>query len=85
VRAARRPEHLAFDLSVFDADGGVMFTGHYDVTFADARDGARFRADLSLTDTTVEAVPAIAGIEAGWGRVLDQLVTALHRRSDAFS
>jgi hypothetical protein len=70
---------------VFGADGGVMFTGHYDVTFADAPDGTRFHADLSRTDTTVEAVPAIAGIEAGRGQVLDQLVTALHRRKDAFS
>jgi uncharacterized protein YndB with AHSA1/START domain/DNA-binding transcriptional ArsR family regulator len=79
VRAAKKAEHLAFDLSVLRADGGVMFTGHYDVTFSDGPEGAHLHADLSLTDTTVEAVPAIAGIEAGWGQVLDQLVTALHR------
>jgi uncharacterized protein YndB with AHSA1/START domain/DNA-binding transcriptional ArsR family regulator len=85
VHAAKKPEHLAFELSVHDDDGGVMFTGHYDVTFADAADGTRFHADLSLTDTTVEAVSAIAGTEAGWGQVLDQLVTALHHRKEASS
>jgi len=77
VRAAKKPEHLEFDLSVLDDVGAVMLTGHYDVRLAETPDGTRLHLDLSITDTTVEAVPAIAGIEAGWGQVLDQLVTAL--------
>lgn len=77
VRAAKKSEHLEFDLSVLDDAGAVMLTGHYDVRLAETPDGTRLHLDLSITDTTVEAVPAIAGIEAGWGQVLDQLVTAL--------
>ena len=80
VRAAKKATRLAFDLSVLDADGAVMFTGHYDVTFADDPEGTRLHVDLAITDTTVEAVPAIAGIETGWGQVLDQLVTVLNRK-----
>ncbi len=80
VRTAKKATRLAFDLSVVDADGGVMFTGQYDVTFADDPEGTHLHVDLSITDTTVEAVPAIAGIETGWGQVLDQLVTVLNRK-----
>jgi uncharacterized protein YndB with AHSA1/START domain/DNA-binding transcriptional ArsR family regulator len=80
VRTAKKDTRLAFDLSVLDAGGAVMLTGHYDVTFADDPDGTHLHVDLSITDTTVEAVPAIAGIEAGWGQVLDQLVTVLNRK-----
>jgi len=80
VRAAKKAEHLAFDLSVRGSDGTTMFTGHYDLTFAATPDGSHLHADLRLTDTTVEAAPAIAGIEAGWGQVLDQLTHLLHRK-----
>ena len=80
VRAAKKPEHLAFDLSVLDADGAVMFTGHYDVSLARAPEGTRLHVDLRITDTTLKAVPAIAGIETGWGQVLDQLADTLHRK-----
>jgi uncharacterized protein YndB with AHSA1/START domain/DNA-binding transcriptional ArsR family regulator len=80
VRAAKKPEHLAFDLSVLDPAGAVMFTGHYDVSLAPATGGTRLHVDLSVTDTTVEAVPAIAGIETGWGQVLDQLVNVINRK-----
>jgi uncharacterized protein YndB with AHSA1/START domain/DNA-binding transcriptional ArsR family regulator len=77
VRAARAPEHLEFDLSVLDAAGAVSFTGHYDVTLADAPDGTLLHLDLGITATTVEAVPYIAGIGTGWGQVLDNLAAAV--------
>jgi uncharacterized protein YndB with AHSA1/START domain/DNA-binding transcriptional ArsR family regulator len=78
VHAATEPERLAFDLSVLDATGAVSFTGHYDLAFADASEGAtRLRLDLRITETTVEAVPYIAGIETGWGQVLDNLANAV--------
>ncbi len=73
VRAATEPEHLAFDLSVLDADGDVSFTGRYDLTLAAVADGTRLRLGLRIAGTTVEAVSAIAGIETGWGQVLDNL------------
>src|SRR3954454_591686 len=79
VRAAEEPEHLAFDLSVLDAAGDVSFTGHYDLTFAAAPEGTRLRLDLTITETTVEAVPFIAGIETGWGQVLDNLTNLVNR------
>ncbi|HEY7597737.1 MAG TPA: hypothetical protein VH969_31640, partial [Actinophytocola sp.] len=40
-------------------------------------DGTRLRLGLQITETTVEAVPFIAGIETGWGQVLDHLADAV--------
>ncbi|MFI9007921.1 metalloregulator ArsR/SmtB family transcription factor [Actinosynnema sp. NPDC053489] len=77
VRVARAPERLAFDLSVLDAAGAVSFTGHYDVTLAEAAGGTLLRVDLRITDTAVEAVPHVAGIGTGWGQVLDHLADAV--------
>jgi uncharacterized protein YndB with AHSA1/START domain/DNA-binding transcriptional ArsR family regulator len=77
VHAATKPEHLVFDLSVLDAAGAVSFTGHYDLTLATDPDGTRLRLGLRITETTVEAVPYIAGIETGWGQVLDNLADAV--------
>lgn len=77
VHAATSLAHLAFDLSIPDAG----FTGHYDLTLVAAPDGTRLRLDLRITDTTVEAVPYIAGIETGWGAVLDNLTTVIGRES----
>lgn len=77
VHTATKPEHLAFDLSVLDDQGSATFTGRYDVTLAPAPEGTRLHLDLTLTDTTVGAVSAIAGIEPGWGQVLDHLTDVL--------
>jgi uncharacterized protein YndB with AHSA1/START domain/DNA-binding transcriptional ArsR family regulator len=79
VHAAKEPDHLAFDLSVLDASGAVSFTGHYDLALAAVPDGTRLRLGLHITETTVEAVPYIAGIETGWGQVLDNLAGAVGR------
>ena len=81
VQAAKKPEHLEFDLSVLDEDGGEPITGRYDLSHADGPDGTRQHLDLSITDSTVDAVAAIAGIETGWEQVLDQLADALSRRT----
>ena len=86
VHAAKKAQRLEFDLSVLNDSGAVTFTGHYTVSLADAPDGTRQQVDLRITDTTVEAVPAIAGIEAGWSQVLDNLagaVTTRHTRMTA--
>ncbi|RZQ61187.1 metalloregulator ArsR/SmtB family transcription factor [Amycolatopsis suaedae] len=77
VHAAKRPGHLAFDLSVDDAAGGISFTGHYDLSLDVVPEGTRLRLGLRITGTTVEAVPYIAGIETGWGQVLDNLTAVL--------
>ena len=77
VRVAEGPEHLVFELSVPGPSGGVAFVGHYDLTLTAVDDRTRLHLDLRLTDTTVAAVPYIAGIEAGWGQVLDNLAEAL--------
>ena len=77
VHTAKAPEHLVFDLSVLDAAGAISFTGHYDLTLTAAPDGTRLRLGLRITETTVEAVPFIAGIETGWGQVLDNLADAV--------
>jgi uncharacterized protein YndB with AHSA1/START domain/DNA-binding transcriptional ArsR family regulator len=77
VLAAQEPERLVFDLSVLDAAGAVSFTGHYDLTLAAVPDGTRLRLGLRITETTVEAVPYIAGIETGWDQVLGNLADAV--------
>jgi uncharacterized protein YndB with AHSA1/START domain len=73
VQIAQAPERLAFDLSVLDAAGAVMFTGHYDLRLSAVSGGTHLRLDLGITDTTVEAVPYIAGIATGWSQVLNNL------------
>lgn len=80
VHAAAELEHLVFELSVLDSAGDVMFTGHYDLALADSPGGTRLQVSLRISETTVEAVPAIAGIGTGWGQVLDNLAVAV----DAF-
>lgn len=77
VHTALEPEHLVFDLSVLDAAGAVSFTGTYDLTLTAAPEGTRLRLELTITDTAVEAVPYIAGIEAGWSQVLDNLINTI--------
>lgn len=77
VHLADEPEHLVFDLSVRDADGAVSFTGHYDLVLAAVPSGTRLLVELRITDTAVEAVPHVAGIETGWGQVLDNLADAV--------
>lgn len=79
VHTAREPERLVFDLSVLDGAGAVSFTGHYDLTLAEAPEGTRLRLGLRITGTTVDAMPYIAGIETGWGQVLDNLADAVGR------
>lgn len=73
VHVAQEPEHLAFDLSVLDAAGAVSFIGHYDLRLSAVSGGTHLRLDLRITDTTVEAVPYIAGIATGWSQVLNNL------------
>lgn len=77
VREARPPERLDFDLTVRDADGSTAFTAHYDVRLHDSPEGTRLLLDLRLDETAVEAATFIAGIETGWGQVLDKLADAV--------
>jgi len=77
VHLVVEPSRLAFDLSIPDAG----FTGHYDLSLVAAPDGTRLRLDLHITDSTVEAVPYIAGIKTGWDAVLDNLTTVIERES----
>jgi uncharacterized protein YndB with AHSA1/START domain len=79
VAAVVPGKRVAFRMSVLAPDGGVVFTGHYDVQLSDAPGRApRTNVDLTLTltDTTMLAAPAIAGIEVGWSHSLDQLTEA---------
>jgi uncharacterized protein YndB with AHSA1/START domain/DNA-binding transcriptional ArsR family regulator len=78
VHAATQSEHLVFDLSVLDAAGAVSFTGHYDLALTAVPDGTRLQLSLGITETTVEAVPYIAGIATGWGQVLDNLANTIN-------
>lgn len=72
VHTATEAERLVFDLSIADS-----FTGTYDLTLAAAGEATRLRLDMTITDSTVDAAQYIAGIETGWGQVLDNLTRAL--------
>lgn len=76
VHVARAPERLGFDLAVLDDAGAVSFVGHYDLKLSAVSGGTHLRLDLRITDTTVEAVPYIAGIATGWSQVLNNLAAA---------
>jgi uncharacterized protein YndB with AHSA1/START domain/DNA-binding transcriptional ArsR family regulator len=78
VHAATQSEHLVFDLSVLDAAGAVSFTGHYDLALTAVPDGTRLQLSLGINETTVKAVPYIAGIATGWGQVLDNLANTIN-------
>jgi uncharacterized protein YndB with AHSA1/START domain/DNA-binding transcriptional ArsR family regulator len=77
VHTAKEPGRLVFELSVLDAAGAVSFTGHYDLTLTAVPDGTRLRLGLRITNSAVAAAPFIAGIEPGWGQVLDNLAGAV--------
>ncbi|GAA1522261.1 metalloregulator ArsR/SmtB family transcription factor [Kribbella lupini] len=77
VHAVREPEQLGFTLSVLDAESAISFSSDYALTLAADPRGTRLRLDLRITETTVEAVPYIAGIGTGWGQVLDHLDAAV--------
>ena len=79
VHAAAESERLVFDLSMLDTPG--TFTGHYDLGLTAVSGGTRLRLELRITETTVEAVPYIAGIESGWGEVLDNLTARLNTKA----
>jgi uncharacterized protein YndB with AHSA1/START domain/DNA-binding transcriptional ArsR family regulator len=80
VQTATAPEHLVFDLAVEDTG---TFASQYDVTLTAAPGGTRLQLNLRITETTVEAVPYIAGIETGWSQVLDNLAVLVTDRGNA--
>jgi len=82
VNTAEEPGRLVFDLSVLDAAGAVSFSGHYDLALTEAPGGTRLRLDLRITGTTVGAAPHIAGIDTGWGQVLDNLADVVGATAD---
>jgi uncharacterized protein YndB with AHSA1/START domain/DNA-binding transcriptional ArsR family regulator len=77
VATATHAEQLVFDLALRDAPAELAFTSHYDLSLTAAPDGTRLRLTLTITDTTVRAVPYIAGIPTGWSQVLDNLAEAV--------
>jgi len=79
VRTSKAPEHLEFDLSVLDSG---TFTARYNLTLATVPSGTQLQLEVGITDTTVEAVPYIAGIKTGWGQVLDNLAVLLTAKDD---
>jgi uncharacterized protein YndB with AHSA1/START domain/DNA-binding transcriptional ArsR family regulator len=77
VNAAAEHEHLAFDLAVLGGPAAISFTSHYDLSLTAAPEGTLLRLGSRITGTTVDTVPYIAGIETGWGQVLDNLADAV--------
>jgi uncharacterized protein YndB with AHSA1/START domain/DNA-binding transcriptional ArsR family regulator len=77
VHIADEAAQLTFDLTLLDDADAVSFHSEYDVRFAAVPEGTRLQVDVRIDETTVDAVPYIAGIAAGWGQVLDNLSTQL--------
>lgn len=77
VHDVAEAKRLVFDLAVRDASGATAFASHYDLRLAATPTGTRLRLELAIDATTVGAVDYIAGIETGWGQVLDNLADAV--------
>jgi uncharacterized protein YndB with AHSA1/START domain/DNA-binding transcriptional ArsR family regulator len=78
VYSAGEPVGLEFDLTVLAPDGSPSFTSRYTASFAESADSTTdLRLTVTLSRTTVDAAPYIAGIETGWGQVLDNLEARL--------
>jgi uncharacterized protein YndB with AHSA1/START domain len=83
VHIANEPEKLAFDLSVLDPTGAILFTGHYDLKLSAHGGRTALRLELTITETTVDALTYISGIETGWGQVLDNLARAVGKAAQS--
>ena len=78
VSLADAPNRLVFDLTVLGRSDKPAFTAHYDLSLAESGPGkCLLKLDMTITETTVEALPFIAGIETGWNQVLGQLEAML--------
>lgn len=77
VTAAEAPDRLRFDLSPQLPDGGVAFTGHYDVRLQEAAGSTELDVRLRIADSVTLSADFIAGIPLGWGQSLDALVEAV--------
>ncbi|TCC56101.1 metalloregulator ArsR/SmtB family transcription factor [Kribbella pittospori] len=78
VHTADEASHLVFDLRLLDDSDAVSFHSEYDVRFAAVPEGTRLQVDVRINETTVDAVPYIAGIATGWGQVLDNLTNRIN-------
>jgi uncharacterized protein YndB with AHSA1/START domain/DNA-binding transcriptional ArsR family regulator len=67
---------VTFDLSPLDQDGEPLFAARYEVSFA-GTDQTHLTMAISVTAIAPHAQPAIAGLEIGWGQLLDQLAEVL--------
>jgi uncharacterized protein YndB with AHSA1/START domain/DNA-binding transcriptional ArsR family regulator len=73
----REPERLEFELAPLSADGRPLFSADHDVSLRGANAHTRLVLEIRITTSRPEAASAIAGIELGWGQLLDQLSRVL--------
>ena len=73
----REPERLEFELTPLTADGRPLFSADYEVSLRGEHARTRLALEIRITTSSAEAAPAIAGIELGWGQLLDKLTRAL--------
>jgi uncharacterized protein YndB with AHSA1/START domain/DNA-binding transcriptional ArsR family regulator len=73
----RPSERLAYRLSPLLPDGSLTFTAHVDLALRPTDTGTDLDVHYRISDSTVDAVDFIAGIEIGFGQSLDKLAATL--------
>jgi uncharacterized protein YndB with AHSA1/START domain/DNA-binding transcriptional ArsR family regulator len=68
---------LGFELAPLDGDGVALFSAVHDVQLARHGTGTKLSLTIRVTDARPEAAPALAGMDLGWNRLLDNLAAHL--------
>ena len=74
------PERLVFTTTPLDKDGTPMFETVSTVTFEEDQGKTRLTVHVVVTWSTLEAAPALAGMEVGFRQELDRLSDHLKTR-----
>ncbi len=78
------PERLVFTSAALDPEGNPLFEVLNTVTFAEQGRKATLTLQASVLKTTPQAIPYLAGMEAGWTQSLERFESHVAReRADA--
>jgi uncharacterized protein YndB with AHSA1/START domain len=69
----REPERLVFTTAPLDSEGQPLFEVLHTVTFVEQTGGTKVTVLSRVVRSTAEAVPYLAGMEAGWTQSLERL------------
>jgi uncharacterized protein YndB with AHSA1/START domain len=74
------PRTLSFALAPVGPNGAPLFSATHTVKFAERAEKTRLSLTIRVSDITRGAAPALAGLQLGWGQLLDKLARELEAR-----